>query len=88
MGNISILSRDEEVELAKSLEDGKRIIEQIVTKLPLYRRLEGAIDQDNGDAPDEAEDERAEKVLEMTLKALEDLMLKLEIEDGKVARYG
>jgi RNA polymerase primary sigma factor len=88
MGNISILTRDEEVELAKSLEDGKRIIERIVTKLPLYRRLEARIDEDNGDAPDDAEDEQAEKVLEMTLKALDDLMLKLEMEDGKVARYG
>jgi RNA polymerase primary sigma factor len=88
MGNISILTRDEEVELAKGLEDGKEIIGRIVTRLPLYRRLEAGMDRDNGDDPDEPEDERAEKVLEMSLKVLDNLMLKIEIEDGKVARYG
>ena len=49
MGNISILTRDEEVELAKGLKDGKEIIERIVTKLPLYKRLETGMDRDNGD---------------------------------------
>jgi len=88
MGNISILTRDEEVELAKGLKDGKEIIERVVTKLPLYRRLEAGMDRDNGDDSDEAEDERAEKILEATLKVLDNLMLKLGIEDGKVARYG
>jgi RNA polymerase primary sigma factor len=91
MGNISILTRDEEVELAKGLKDGKEIIERIVTKLPLYRKLEASMDRantDNGDDTDEPEDERAEKVLEMSLKVLDNLMLKIEREDGKVARYG
>ncbi len=37
MGNISILKRNEEVELAKSLEEGKEIIKGIVTALPLYQ---------------------------------------------------
>jgi len=88
MGNISILTRDEEVELAKGLEDGKKIMGRIITKLPLYRRLEASMDRDNGDDPDEPEDERAEKVLEMSLKELDNLMLKVEMEDRKVARYG
>ena len=38
MGNISILKRDEEVELAKSLEEGKEIIKEIVTTAPLLMR--------------------------------------------------
>jgi RNA polymerase primary sigma factor len=88
MGNISILTRDEEVELARGLEDGKKIIESIISKLPLYRKLEASVERDNGDGSDDAEDELAEKVTEMSLKALEDLMLKAEITDGKVARYG
>ena len=38
MGNISVLKRDEEVELAKRLEEGKEIIREIVTALPLYKK--------------------------------------------------
>jgi len=88
MGNISILTRDEEVELARGLEDGKKIIESIISKLPLYRKLEAGMERDNGDDLDDTEDERAEKVIEMSLKAFDNLMLKIEIADGKVARYG
>ncbi len=40
MGNISILKRNEEVELAKRLEEGKEIIKGIVTALPLYKKIE------------------------------------------------
>ena len=88
MGNITVLTRDEEVELAKGLEDGKEIIAKLVRKLPLCRRLEAGMDQGNGDEPGEPEDERAEKVLEASLKVLGDIMLKIQTEDGKVARYG
>ncbi len=42
MGNISILKRNEEIELAKSLEEGKEIIKGIVTALPLYKEDRGA----------------------------------------------
>ena len=44
MGNISILKRDEEIELAKRLEEGKEIIKGIVTALPLYKKLEANLD--------------------------------------------
>ena len=37
MGNIPILRKDEEIELAKRLEEGKEIIREIVTPLPLHR---------------------------------------------------
>src|ERR1700690_720116 len=38
MGNIPILTKAEEVELAKRLEQGKEIIRMIVTPMPLYSR--------------------------------------------------
>ena len=44
MGNISILKRDEEIELAKRLEEGKEIIKGIVTALPLYKKIEASLD--------------------------------------------
>ena len=43
LGNISILKRNEEVELAKNLEEGKEIIKGIVTALLLYKRIEASL---------------------------------------------
>jgi RNA polymerase primary sigma factor len=40
LGNISILKRDEEIELAKKMEEGKSIIKKIITKMPLFKKLE------------------------------------------------
>ena len=40
MGNISVLKRNEEIEVAKRLEEGKKIIKGMVTALPLYKKLE------------------------------------------------
>ena len=40
MGNISVLKRNEEVEVAKRLEEGKEIIKRMVAEFPLYERLE------------------------------------------------
>ncbi len=88
MGNISLLTRDEEVELAKMLEEGKKIIKEIIIALPLYRKLEAELDCNNGDNPDNVEEERAKEALEMSLKVLDNLMCGIKIADGKIARYG
>ncbi len=97
MGNISILTRDEEVEIAKGLEAGKGIIKGIVRGLPLYRTLEASLsgsdgnNGNNGGKGDELNDsggETAEAALELTLKALETLMNDIRIVDGKIKRYG
>ena len=44
LGNISILKRNEEVVLAKSLEEGKEIIKGIVMALPLYEKIVKSLD--------------------------------------------
>jgi RNA polymerase primary sigma factor len=87
MGNISILKRDEEIELAKSLEEGKEIIRGIVTALPLYKTIEARIDGENEEDVNTSEEE-TDETLEMSLKFLDDLMIKVEAADRKVARYG
>jgi RNA polymerase primary sigma factor len=57
MGDISILTKDEETELAKRLEEGKTIIKELVTTLPLYKKLEASL---NGDEEEiSAEEEKA-----------------------------
>src|SRR4030065_942744 len=88
MGNISILKRNEEVELAKSLEEGKEIIKGIVTALPLYKKIEASLDGKNKEDLNNKEEDKTHESLEMSLKVLDDLMIKIEAADRKVAKYG
>jgi len=88
LGNISILKRNEEVELAKRLEEGKEIIKGIVIALPSYKKIEASLDGKNEDDLNNAEEDKTDQVLEMSLKALDNLMIKIEIADRKIAVYG
>jgi len=88
MGNISILKRNEEIEIAKSLEEGKEIIKGIVTALPLYKKLKAHLDGKNEEDLNNSEEEKTDEALEMSMKVLDDLMIKIEVADRKVARYG
>src|SRR5512139_2926490 len=61
MGDISILTKDEETELAKRLEEGREIIKGIVTGLPLYKKIEANLDGDEEEMT--PEEERADEAL-------------------------
>jgi len=84
MGNISILTRNEEVELAKRLEEGKEIIKRVVTTLPLYKKLEASLDGKEEEDVNNSEKEKTDEALEMSLKVLDNLMLKIEIAERKI----
>jgi RNA polymerase primary sigma factor len=88
MGNISILTRNEEVELAKKLEEGKEIVKGIVTLLPLYRNLEASLNSKDEKNLNDAEEEKTDEALEMSLKVLDNLMIKIAIAERKTAKYG
>ena len=88
MGNISILRKNEEIELAKRLEEGKKIVKEIVADLPLYKKLESSSDQKDAGNLNNAEEEKTDKALEMSLKVLDNLMEKMAITESKIARYG
>jgi RNA polymerase primary sigma factor len=88
LGNISLLKRSEEVELAKSLEEGKEIIRGIVTELLLYRNIETGLYGNTEEDLNETEEDKTDEALEMSLKALEHLMIKIEAADKKFAKYG
>ncbi|MDP2754701.1 MAG: sigma-70 family RNA polymerase sigma factor [Nitrospirota bacterium] len=88
LGNISILKRNEEVELAKSLEEGKEIIKGTVTALPLYKKIEASLDGKNKEDLNNEEEDKTRESLEMSLKVLDDLMIKIEAADRKLAKYG
>jgi len=87
MGDISILTKDEETELAKKLEAGKEIIKEIVTALPLYKKLEASL---NGGEEEELspEEERADEALIESVEVLDNVMKEIEAADRKMSRYG
>ena len=85
MGDISILTKDEEVELAKKLEEGKGIIAGIIQPLPITKRIE------NNFVSDEEmleEDERASQIMDLTLIRLEKLVKKTKRLLDDLSPYG
>jgi RNA polymerase primary sigma factor len=86
MGDISILKKDEETELAKRLEEGKKIVKDIVTAMPLYKKTEVNVNGEEDELT--PEEERAEVALTKTVEILEDLMGEIESTDKKIAKYG
>lgn len=85
MGDISILTKDEETELAKRLEEGKTIIRELVTALPLYKKLEASM---NGDEEELSAEERADEAMIKTVETIENLMKEIEEKDEMIAKYG
>jgi RNA polymerase primary sigma factor len=86
MGDISILTKDEETELAKRLEEGKTIIRELVTKLPIYKKLEASV---NGDEDEQnLEEDTEDKALTRSVEVIEELMKDVEIADEKLGKYG
>ncbi len=86
MGDISILKKDEETELAKSLEEGKKIIKEIASALPLYKKIEVSL---NGEEDElSPEEERTEVALTKTVEMLGNFMREIEIADKKIKKYG
>jgi RNA polymerase primary sigma factor len=86
MGDISILTKDEETELAKRLEEGKTIIRDLVTALPLYKKLEASL---NGDEEEvNPEEERTDEALLQSVDIIGDLMREVEAADRRITKYG
>jgi RNA polymerase primary sigma factor len=87
MGDISILTKYEEIELAKKLEQGREIIKGTITTLPIFERIKDsfAVEDEEEALP---EDERADEALIQTLIRLEELTALLDITDKKLKRQG
>jgi RNA polymerase primary sigma factor len=86
MGDISILTKDEETELAKRLEEGREIIKGIVTGLPLYKKIEENLDGDEEEMT--PEEERADEALLKSIARLEELMAAVGAAEKRIARHG
>lgn len=89
MGDISILTKSEEVELAKKLEEGKEIISGIIQPLRLTKKIEKelAIEQEEQEQEME-EEERVSLVMELTLSRLEMMVEVVNDFQEELAEYG
>jgi RNA polymerase primary sigma factor len=88
MGTITILTRDEERELAKKLEEGHKIIKEIVTTMPLYKKLKVNMNGKKKQGSHSQEKERTDEALSKSLEVIENLMTTVGIADRKISRYG
>jgi RNA polymerase primary sigma factor len=89
MGDISILTKYEETELAKKLEEGKSILKQTIVGIPLFEKIKESIS-----VPEEegeytiSEEEIEDEALMRTVSRLEEIVEVLEELDNKIKKYG
>ena len=93
MGNIRVLTKQEEGEIAKRLEEGKLIIRETVESLPLYLKIEADATaererEEEAHLLDEEEKHIEALSLSLALEKIESLMERVEATDKKIERYG
>ncbi len=85
MGDISILTKDEEVELAKKLDEGKSIIWKILSGISLTRKVERSLD---GNEEVLEEEEHREEVTKIVLEKLQRAVKEVRTLNKKLMIYG
>ena len=83
MGDITILSKDEEIELARILERGKEALKATVMGMPLYVNIAAGSDHRDQEDFDNNEEDRQDTALINTLAILDDLMMSREDNEVK-----
>jgi RNA polymerase primary sigma factor len=81
LGHIAILTRQEEIVLARRVEEGKEVIRGILESMPFYRKLEEGMAQEEGERD-------ADEAVEAGLTILTDLMKMVEAAERNMVRYG
>lgn len=81
MGKISILTKDEEIELARKVEEEKEIISRIISTMRFYKKIKEGMEFHE----DETDTDEAAAA---GLSVLADLMKMVEAADKRIARYG
>ncbi len=85
MGDISILTKDEEVELAKKLEEGKAIIRKILYSIPLTKKVDRSF---NGNEEVMEEEEKTEEVIKIVLDKFRSAVKTIRSLSRKLPPYG
>ncbi|MEE9523744.1 MAG: sigma-70 family RNA polymerase sigma factor, partial [Thermodesulfovibrionales bacterium] len=83
MGNITVLSREEELKLARNLAEARELIKDIIRQLPLYKNIEKELKFQESEGVD-----ISTKAHDMVIEVLEDRMSSINKQEEKVCRYG
>jgi len=86
MGNISILTKYEETQLARQLEESKHIMADILTVMPFYAK--DVAPPETTDENEEGEEETPEAIIMEAYSILEEIMVQVDAQDAKLKRYG
>lgn len=86
MGDISILTKDEETDLARKLEQGREIIQGTIIALPIFEKMKATIDIEDEEGI-ATEEEKADEALIKTLLRLEELTDIVAKADGKIKKF-
>jgi RNA polymerase primary sigma factor len=87
MGDISVLSKDEETGLAMRIEEGNRVLNRIINALPLYKKVLKELDAEAKEKEFNNLEEKHGAALRKSLKILDDLMVDVNILESN-ARCG
>jgi len=88
MGDISILTKAEEVELAKKLEEGKEILLSILRPVPLTKKVEKKFDSEEELSEDMEEEERNLIIISNVLAILKTKVESVTAINEELSRYG
>jgi RNA polymerase primary sigma factor len=86
VGPIPVLTRNEETELAKSLEEIKTSLGKLVSAMPLYRKLEAEFNSDPQE-PETAEKEGSDRILAASLRKIDMFMARVEKAERKISPH-
>jgi RNA polymerase primary sigma factor len=77
MGDILILTKDEEIELAKKLEEGKEVLKATVMAMPLYVKIKAGLDhrEQEDSANTEKEKQKLSLAMELITKTKHELII-------------
>ena len=88
MGDISILTKAEEVELAKKLEEGKEILMSILKPIPLTKKVEKIFKSEEEMPEDMEEEERNVVIINNVLSRLKTKVDEGMVINDELSRYG
>jgi RNA polymerase primary sigma factor len=86
MGDIAVLSKNEESYLARNIEEGNKILKETVMVLFIYKKLRRDLEKDEEEL-DQSEDEKNETALNQTLNMLDTVMTKVSNLEENIRRY-